>query len=207
MTSLNNLTQALSILNVASPIALNILNIPPPVSEECMICREEMECTQCYTLPECNHKYHTNCLISWFRNGDPRCPYCGNKGINNVNADITRQFTSKYYALQYKTQALIDIKKFINLKKYDNNKRCLEVRKQFEKIKALEETYRNESLKLKDLQQSLKETPALYNEVKKKIMSYRSKRWKITKQIRDEKFKIVANSYIIPLIIPMSVDL
>jgi hypothetical protein len=38
-------------------------------------------------------------------------------------------------------------------------------------------------------------------------MSYRSKKWKITKQIRDEKFKIVANSYIIPLIIPMSVNL
>jgi hypothetical protein len=166
-----------------------------------------MECTQCYTLPECNHKYHTNCLISWFRNGDPRCPYCGNKGINNKSIDITTQFTSKYYALQYKTQSLIDIKKFIFLKKYDNNKRCLEIRKQFEKIKGLEETYRNESLKLKELVQSLKETPALYNEVKKNIMSYRSKKWKITKQLRDEKFKIVANSYIIPLIIPMSVEL
>jgi hypothetical protein len=81
------------------------------------------------------------------------------------------------------------------------------VRKQFEKIKALEENYRNESLKLRELKESLKETPTLYNEVKKNIMSYRSKKWKITKQIRDEKFKIVANSYIIPLIIPMSVDL
>lgn len=206
MTHLNNLTQALSILNVTSPSALNILNISAPASEECMICREELECEQCYTLPECNHKYHTNCLISWFRNGDPRCPYCGNKGINNKSIDIAAQYTSKYYALQYKTQSLIDIKKFINLKKYDNNKRCLEIRKQFEKIKMLEDNYRNESLKLRELQKSLKETPALYNEVKKNIMAYRSKKWKITKQIRDEKFRIVANSYIIPLIIPMRVD-
>jgi hypothetical protein len=207
MTNLNNLTQALSVLNVTSPTALNILNISAPTGEECMICREELECMPCYTLPECNHIYHTNCLISWFRNGDPRCPYCGNKGINNVNADITRQYTSKYYALQYKTQALCDIKKFIFLKKYDTNKRCLEIRKQFEKIKVLEENYRNESLKMRELQQSLKDTPALFSEAKKKIMSYRSNKWKITKQIRDEKFKIVANSYIIPLIIPRSVEI
>lgn len=206
MTNLNNLTQALSILNVAAPNALNILNIPAPVSEECMICREELECTQCYTLPECNHRYHTNCLISWFRNGDPRCPYCGNKGVNNKSIDITDRFTNRYYSLKYKTQTLIDIKRFVFLKKYDTNKRCLEIRKQFDKIKVLEENYKNETLKLRELKQSLKDTPALYNEAKKNINSYRNKRWKITKQIRDEKFKIVNNSYIIPLIIPMCVD-
>jgi hypothetical protein len=71
----------------------------------------------------------------------------------------------------------------------------------------LEENYKNENLKLRELKQSLKDTPALYSEAKKNIMSYRSKRWKITKQIRDEKFKIVNNSYIIPLIIPMHVEL
>jgi hypothetical protein len=117
MTTLNNLTQALSILNVASPIALNILNIPAPASEECMICREEMECAHCYTLPECNHKYHTHCLISWFRNGDPRCPYCGNKGVNNTNNDTLRRVRSKYFTTIYEKQMLADIKKYVYSKK------------------------------------------------------------------------------------------
>ena len=206
MSNLNNLTQALSILNVTSPSALNILNIATPVVEECMICREELECMPCYTLPECNHKYHTNCLISWFRNGDPRCPYCGNKGVNNKSIDITDRFTNRFNTLKYKTQTLIDIKRFVFLKKYDTNKRCLEIRKHFDKIKVLEENYKNENLKLRELKQSLKDTPALYSEAKKNINCYRSKSWKITKQIRDEKFKIVNNSYIIPLIIPMRVD-
>jgi hypothetical protein len=38
-------------------------------------------------------------------------------------------------------------------------------------------------------------------------MGYRSKKWKISRQIRFERLKIINNSYIIPLIIPLSVDL
>jgi hypothetical protein len=206
MANLNNLTQALSILNINSPSALNILNIATPTGEECMICREELECTQCYTLPECNHKYHTNCLISWFRNGDPRCPYCGNKGINNVNNDSLRHVRGKYFTTRFETQMLADIKKFVYLKKNDTIKRCLETRKQFEKIKALEENYISDTHNLRELKQSLKETPAIYSEAKNTINCYRSKKWKRSRQIRLERLKIIHNSYIIPLIIPMRVD-
>jgi hypothetical protein len=53
----------------------------------------------------------------------------------------------------------------------------------------------------------LKETPAIYSEAKKNIMGYRSKKWKISRQIRLERLKIINNSYIIPLIIPMKVDM
>ena len=102
---------------------------------------------------------------------------------------------------------LADIKKYIFLKNNDNNKRCIETRKQFEKIKVMEENYKNESNKLRELQQSLKETPTLYCEAKKNIMYYRSKKWKIARQIRVEHLKIINNSYIIPLIIPMSVSI
>ena len=196
MTNLDNLTHA-----------FNILNVTIPINEECMICRDELVCSQCYTLPECNHTYHTNCLVSWFRNGDSRCPYCGNKGINNKDIELSRKGHNRYYNTHYETQTLADIKKNIYLKKYDTNKRCLQVRKQFEKIKALEETYKTECEKLRTYKQSLNETPALYSEAKKNMLTHRSKKWKITKQIRIEKFKIVNNSYIIPLIIPMSVSI
>ena len=89
----------------------------------------------------------------------------------------------------------------------DTNKICLKIRKQFEKIKELEENYKIESNKLRELQQSLKETPILYSEAKKSIMSYRTKKWKINRQIRLEQMKIVNNSYIIPLIIPLAVTI
>jgi len=92
------------------------------------------------------------------------------------------------------------------LKKNDTVKRCLETRKQFDKIKVLEENYKIETHKLRELQRSLKETPAIYSEAKKNIMCYRSKKWKISRQIRQEYLKIINISYIIPLIIPMSVS-
>jgi hypothetical protein len=187
--------------------AINILNITVNANEECMICKDELQCGQCYTLPECNHTYHKHCLISWFRNGDSRCPYCGNKGINNKNNDTLRNVRGKYFTTVYEAQMSSDIKKYVYLKKNDANKKCLETRKQFEKIKVLEENYKIEAQKLRELQQSLKETPAIYSEAKKNIMSYRSKKWKITRQIRLEQMKIVNTSYIIPLIIPLSVTI
>jgi len=191
--------------------AINILNIHN-TNEECMICRDELQCSQCYTLPECNHTYHTNCIVSWFRNGDSRCPYCGNKGINNKNTSnmgeyLSRTSNNRYYSMHYEAQSLVDIRKNIYLKKYDTNKRCLQIRKQFEKIKILEETYKSECEKMRVYKQSLNETPSLYSEAKKNILAHRSKKWKLTKQIRLEKFKIVNNSYIIPLIIPLSVTI
>ena len=196
MNNLNNLTHS-----------LNILNISTPIHEECGICREELECGQCYTLPECNHKYHTNCIIPWFRYGESRCPYCGNKGINYTNNDSLRHVRGKYFTTRFETQMLADIKKYVFLKKNDTDKRCLETRNRFEKIKVLEEKYRTESNNMRELQKSLKETPAIYNEAKKIIMGYRNKKWKISRQIRLERLKIINNSYIIPLIIPMKVDM
>jgi hypothetical protein len=188
--------------------AINILNISiNNTNEECMICKDELTCGQCYTLPECKHTYHTHCLVSWFRNGDSRCPYCGNKGINNKNNDTLRNVRGKYFTTIYEKQMLADIKKYIYLKKNDSVKRCLETRKQFDKIKVLEENYKIETQKLSELKQSLKETPALYSEAKKNIMCYRSKKWKISRQIRIEHLKIINTSYIIPLIIPMSVSI
>ena len=186
--------------------AINMLNIDVNPNEECMICKEELQCSQCYTLPECNHTYHTNCLITWFRNGDSRCPYCGNKGINNKDASLTRLDRSKYYSIHYEKQSLIDIKKIVYSKKYDTDKNCLNTRKLFDKITELEAKYKNECEKYNEFKQSLKLSPTLYNDAKKKMGKMSTKKWKLAAQIRLEKYKIVNNSYIIPLIIPLTVS-
>lgn len=41
----------------------------------CSICYEPFNDSQSYTL-ECNHKYHTNCIVKWFRNDKSSCPLC-----------------------------------------------------------------------------------------------------------------------------------
>jgi hypothetical protein len=44
----------------------------------CSICYQNME-DNIYTS-ECNHKFHNNCIISWFRIS-PRCPLCNSQPL------------------------------------------------------------------------------------------------------------------------------
>ena len=53
--------------------------------ELCCVCHENLE-SNIYTLPECNHTFHTNCIMTWFRapSGNNKCPLCNNSGINKL---------------------------------------------------------------------------------------------------------------------------
>ena len=44
----------------------------------CAICLCEMtEDESIYTIPECNHKFHTNCALQWYRQtNQTNCPLC-----------------------------------------------------------------------------------------------------------------------------------
>ena len=61
--------------------------------EPCVICHETNG-EQVYCIPECNHKYHTNCIMTWFRAGHNTCPLCNNKGINAQTQNVQTQPTS-----------------------------------------------------------------------------------------------------------------
>ena len=187
---------------------MNVLNINFE-NQECMICREELQCEPCYTLPECNHTYHTNCLISWFRNGDSRCPYCGNNGINHKKDSNNYGFRrSRFHNhTSFESQYLSDIRKYAYLKSNNKNKICLDLRKKFEKIKSVEELLKIENENYKKFQDLLKTNPMIYNDAKKILCNHRKNKWKFQKQIMLEKFKLINNSYIIPLIIPLTVNI
>ena len=92
------------------------------------------------------------------------------------------------------------------MKKNDEDKTCIAMRKKFDKIKLLEEVYKNVCANYSAYTQSLKQNPILYCEAKKQIQAHRNNRWKLGRQLRVEKCKIVHNSYIIPLLIPISVE-
>ena len=55
------------------------------MAEMCPICREDLT-EHVYEIPECSHKYHINCLVTWFRCGHKRCPLCNHEGINATNS-------------------------------------------------------------------------------------------------------------------------
>ena len=101
----------------------------------CLICHDFIDTENNYTLPECKHKYHTKCIIEWFKRGDNRCPYCQNRGINNqgeklnynlMNTGMKIYFypswrNKKWYDEDSKIRYQTGVKKLNKIKKYVNN--------------------------------------------------------------------------------------
>ena len=104
----------------------------------CLICHDFIDTENNYTLPECKHKYHTKCIIEWFKKGDNRCPYCQNRGINNeginnhwfsneyYNKNLKIYFypswrNKKWYDEETKKRYQMGVKKLNKIKKYVNN--------------------------------------------------------------------------------------
>ena len=59
---------------------------------KCAICHDNINNKDKYILPECKHAYHTNCIMTWFRMGNNRCPLCNNIGVNgNKPQNLTLQ--------------------------------------------------------------------------------------------------------------------
>lgn len=194
-------------------IVVDLLNLNLEDScEECMICKEELSCYPCYELPECKHKYHTHCLIAWFRNGDSRCPYCGNKGINNKNNKNMQNNYHGFYGRyirpnSYEANVLSDLRKYAYNKKNEKNINAINLKKKFEKIKAIEQSYKDFKTQKSEFRNKLKTENVNFNEAKKKLNSYRTQMWNFHKKINDEKYKLLKNSYIVPLIIPTTLDM
>jgi len=70
-------------------------------NETCSICHENLE-NELYTLPECNHTFHTNCVITWFRMSDctKNCPLCNNNGINTIKDVKNTQWYDRTLAME-----------------------------------------------------------------------------------------------------------
>ena len=50
----------------------------------CAICQDSISDGTNYTIPECSHSFHTNCLMTWFRKGHNFCPLCKHPGVNGL---------------------------------------------------------------------------------------------------------------------------
>ena len=62
-------------------------------SRDCSICRHDSPDMSFHVLP-CQHEFHTNCIIQWFRSGVDSCPLCRNVGETNMSCwDIWERAT------------------------------------------------------------------------------------------------------------------
>ncbi len=163
------------------------------MSEElCCICHENLD--EKYTLPECGHKYHTNCIITWFRMGKNNCPLCNNKGINSLQQiDSNTNWSQRRTAYEnYKKLRVISRKKDApkNLKLSVNRLKKIE-----EKHKVIVQDLKKFKID-KHIEMTGKEVVDRFNKL-------RRKRWSLRWKIRRLKELIGFQQNITNIIIPI----
>ena len=98
----------------------------------CVICTENLEGENVHTLPECNHQFHTQCIISWFQQGTHTkvCPLCRSESgatlcIRDVNlrSSMMRQIALRRGAPKALVRLSVRLRKIENL--YKERKRTL----------------------------------------------------------------------------------
>lgn len=188
-----------------SPNVVNLFNLNLD-EEECIICKDKLNSEDIYKLPECCHIYHTNCIVTWFRNGNSNCPHCGNKGINNYepyNYYSNKRFLKKN--IIYK-----DLRQYAYSKQGNNENEIKAknfLKKKFDSLKLLEDKLSIYKKEFQEFRLSLKNKQVNYNECNKKINEYRGKIYTYDRNIRKFIMNLINVSYIVPLIIPMKIQI
>lgn len=179
------------------------------MEENCSICFENIENNE-YILPECHHKYHTNCIMTWFRTGQKSCPMCRNNGINNGNNSSNTTLTHinselTQYSWQYRKKLLNDDYMRMRLlsRKKDAPKH---LKNKVKKLKKME-------LKLKELSKEIssfrksKQPDISVSNVMTKFRKFKGRRWKLKRNIKNLKEFIGLTNPEIQIIIPIKVEI
>lgn len=157
-------------------------------TELCCICHEGL-IENVYTLPECNHKFHINCICTWFRTGKTACPLCNNDGVNGPNT------TSGWWSWK---------DKYKEMRKKSRKKDAPDILKKLVKdLKKYELELKNHSKINKEYKNSLTENEKV-KDIISKYSKLRLKRHTINRKIRAKKRALASLFNIEYIIIPIN---
>lgn len=180
---------------------------PPDEDNICLICHdllvggeESSQNNPPHTL-ECKHKYHANCIITWFRSGNMNCPYCGDMGVNapkNNKRPAGRFLRSRYRS--WYDRSIVDTK-YERLRQYSRRKDApVQLVKMVDKLRNLEQELKNATEAAKKLEHEPSHGQT-WKEIDNERRRLRGNMWKINGNINKQKCAI--STYpVIPLIIP-----
>jgi hypothetical protein len=183
------------------------MNIPS--EDKCSICLENIENYE-YKLPECDHNYHTNCIITWFRAGHNCCPLCRNNGINNTNNSSNLSLTHineeiSQLSWQYRKKLLKD--DYINMRRLSRKKDAPKhLKDKVKKLKRMELKLKALSKEIQNFKKS-KQSELTISEIIKICKKYRSRKWKLKRNIINFKQFIGLTNPEIQIIIPIKVEI
>lgn len=142
----------------------------------CSICYDELNNES--TTIECGHKYHTNCIIKWFRTGNHKCPLCNDTTIDTSNIKYFTKITTikEIQKLGRKKNCPINLKKLLN------------------KIKKIKEQQKNKNTQIRDFKKKYKEELKHFSKLKIQT-------WKFSRQIRELESKLLAQIILNPIYI------
>ena len=179
------------------------------MEDKCPICFENVEDDK-YILPECHHKYHTNCIMTWFRTGNKSCPMCRNNGINNGNNSSNISLTHinselTQYSWQYRKKLLNDdyLKMRRLSRKTDAPK---DLKRKVNKLAKMEIKSKKLSKEIKDFRKS-KQPGLTISQIITKCRRFRGRKWKLRRNIINLKEFIGLTNPEIQIIIPIKVEI
>lgn len=147
-------------------------------TDKCVICLDYIsENEDTYSL-QCNHNYHTKCIVEWFRNGARSCPLCNDVPTQNNNFSYGFFSNTDLYQQRIK-----------NIKKMSNKKdSSLQMKKDFDKLFTLKKDTKD----TEDLWKQFKKTSDYKNMVKTE-RDLRKKYLQKRRKIRTQENKIISS--------------
>ena len=192
------------------PPAIDIFNqeiySPPDEDNICLICHDTLipeeetsDNNPPYTL-ECKHKYHANCIITWFRSGHNNCPYCGDTGSNGPQKPKKSRGRRRSLYRSFPEKIALDTK-YQRLRKYSRRKDApSELVKMVDKLKTFEKERDDNDKTLREFNDR-PTNGATWKDMSIERKKLREKCWTANRKVARQQIEI-SNYPIIPLIIP-----
>jgi len=142
----------------------------------CAICHEDFS-GDLYTLPECSHIFHTNCIMTWFRMNHNTCPLCNNCGVNKL-----KDIGSVDYGIR--NAAFMNYKRARAFSRKKNAPESL--KKQITTLKKYEDKQKQFMKEFREFKKSIPNDMTVQN-ILTKNRKLRMKKWRLERGIRRRK--------------------